>query len=63
MYSFSVTVALLTFFAFQGVNAGLGDTGSSNIAMYWGQNSYGKTSGDLAQHDLAYYCKSTLFPF
>lgn len=61
MYSTTATLALLTFFAFEGVYAALGDTSSSKIAVYWGQNSYGHASGDFAQHDLAYYCKSTLF--
>ncbi|KAJ6116165.1 class III chitinase [Penicillium sp. IBT 18751x] len=59
MYLITATVALLALFAFQGVYAALTDAGSSKIAVYWGQNSYGDASGDLAQHDLAYYCKNS----
>ncbi|GME30747.1 putative class III protein [Neofusicoccum parvum] len=38
------------------VQAGFDNTSSSNIAVYWGQNSYGQGTGDLAQQRLAYYC-------
>ncbi|KAH8174676.1 glycosyl hydrolases family 18 domain-containing protein [Sarocladium implicatum] len=32
---------------------------TDNIAVYWGQNSYGKGSGELAQQRLAHYCANT----
>jgi chitinase len=32
---------------------------SSNVAVYWGQNSYGQGTGDLAQQRLADYCADT----
>lgn len=34
-------------------------TSSSNIALYWGQNSYNQASGDYEQQNLAYYCEHT----
>ncbi|KAJ5657843.1 class III chitinase [Penicillium longicatenatum] len=55
MYSANTAAALVALFAFQGVHAALDVTSSSNVAVYWGQNSYGQASGDLAQQDLAYY--------
>ncbi|KAI1956439.1 Chitinase 2 [Ophidiomyces ophidiicola] len=34
------------------------DSGSSNnLALYWGQNSFGRGSGELAQQRLGYYCE------
>ncbi|OJJ48503.1 hypothetical protein ASPZODRAFT_1611365 [Penicilliopsis zonata CBS 506.65] len=41
------------------VQAKLDITSPSNVAVYWGQNSYGKGTGDLAQQPLAYYCQNT----
>ncbi|XTI83501.1 glycoside hydrolase family 18 protein [Cenococcum geophilum] len=41
-----------------GVIAGFDANTKSNIAIYWGQNSYGQGSGDLAQQRLSYYCAS-----
>ncbi|POR34717.1 Endochitinase 33 [Tolypocladium paradoxum] len=36
------------------------DPGSQkNIAVYWGQNSFGKGSGPDIQQNLAYYCENT----
>ncbi|KAI5361241.1 Putative glycoside hydrolase family 18, catalytic domain, glycosyl hydrolase family 18 (GH18) active [Septoria linicola] len=32
---------------------------SSNVAAYWGQNSYGQSTGPLAQQNLATYCADT----
>lgn len=34
-------------------------SGNKNIAVYWGQNSYGASSGSLEQQDLATYCSNT----
>ncbi|KAJ5523339.1 hypothetical protein N7513_012883 [Penicillium frequentans] len=59
MYSVNTAAALVALCAFQGVRAALDVTSSSNVAIYWGQNSYGESSGDLAQQDLAYYCESS----
>ena len=50
--------ALLAFLTFQHVHAALDVTSTSNVAVYWGQNSHGDLSGDLAQQNLAYYCRS-----
>jgi chitinase len=55
-FLFSFTAALA---ALQGVRAGFDPSSSSNIAVYWGQNSYGQGSGSLAQQNLAYYCQNT----
>ncbi|PLB39505.1 glycoside hydrolase family 18 protein [Aspergillus candidus] len=40
----------------QGVHAGLNLGAKNNLVVYWGQNSYGQSSGDLSQHRLSYYC-------
>ncbi|OCL09633.1 glycoside hydrolase family 18 protein [Glonium stellatum] len=42
-----------------GVIASFNANSSNNIAVYWGQNSYGQGSGDLAQQRLSYYCANT----
>ncbi|KAH8702156.1 putative class III chitinase [Talaromyces proteolyticus] len=39
-----------------GAQAKLDTSSSNNVAVYWGQNSYGASSGDLEQQDLAHYC-------
>lgn len=40
--------------------AGFDSSSSSNIAIYWGQNSYGATTGSSnTQQRLSYYCSST----
>ncbi|OCK83685.1 glycoside hydrolase family 18 protein [Lepidopterella palustris CBS 459.81] len=39
-----------------GVTAGFDVNSNTNIAIYWGQNSYGQGTGDLAQQRLSYYC-------
>ncbi|KAM3076073.1 Chitinase 2 [Clarireedia jacksonii] len=36
--------------------AGFSSSSSSNVAVYWGQNSYGQSSGSLVQQRLSYYC-------
>ncbi|KAJ5875045.1 class III chitinase [Penicillium subrubescens] len=41
------------------VYAGFDPSSSSNIAVYWGQNSYGQGSGSFVQRNLAYYCSNT----
>ncbi|KAJ5899708.1 class III chitinase [Penicillium taxi] len=41
------------------VHAGFDPTSSSNIAVYWGQNSFNQAKGSLAQQRLAYYCSNT----
>ncbi|KAJ5604935.1 class III chitinase [Penicillium lagena] len=41
------------------VRAGFNPSSSSNVAVYWGQNSYDQGSGSLAQQNLAYYCSNT----
>ncbi|KAG9236981.1 glycoside hydrolase family 18 protein [Amylocarpus encephaloides] len=37
-------------------DAGFNPAPSSNIAVYWGQNSYGQGTGPLVQQRLSYYC-------
>ncbi|KAJ5938331.1 class III chitinase [Penicillium verhagenii] len=59
MYPLRTAAALTAFFTLQGVYAALDVSSSSNIAIYWGQNSYGDSSGSLAQQNLAYYCKNS----
>jgi chitinase len=41
-----------------GAQAALDVSSSTNVAVYWGQNSYNAASGDLEQHNLAYYCQN-----
>ncbi|KAI9730048.1 MAG: hypothetical protein M1818_008317 [Claussenomyces sp. TS43310] len=60
MTSIISTVLLAALLApIRSVYAGLDPTSSSNVAVYWGQNSYGSSSGNLEQQNLAYYCAST----
>ncbi|KAK2749372.1 hypothetical protein FQN57_006304 [Myotisia sp. PD_48] len=50
-------VSLGAFFSLPGIAyAGWDPARSNNIALYWGQNSYGKGTGDLAQQRLSHYC-------
>ncbi|KAA8641926.1 glycoside hydrolase family 18 protein [Aspergillus tanneri] len=39
-----------------GVQAGFDPGSSNNVAVYWGQNSYGKSTGEYVQKRLEYYC-------
>jgi len=39
--------------------AGFSSGSSSNVAVYWGQNSYGQGTGSLAQQRLSYYCSNS----
>ncbi|GES63293.1 class III chitinase [Aspergillus terreus] len=41
------------------VSAAFDSSSSSNIAVYWGQNSYGQGTGAFVQRNLAYYCSNT----
>ncbi|TEY38803.1 hypothetical protein BOTCAL_0474g00070 [Botryotinia calthae] len=41
------------------VMAGFNPTSQSNVAVYWGQNSYGQGSGAYVQQRLSYYCQNT----
>lgn len=38
--------------------AGFNPASGTNVAVYWGQNSYNQGSGSLAQQRLGYYCDS-----
>ncbi|KAH9224351.1 glycoside hydrolase superfamily [Leptodontidium sp. 2 PMI_412] len=40
------------------VRAGFDPLSLNNVAVYWGQNSYGAASGPLTQQRLTHYCKS-----
>ena len=54
----SSNIVLLAIFLVceQGVFAGFNPSSASNLAVYWGQNSYGASSGGLEQQELSYYC-------
>ncbi|KAF7900211.1 uncharacterized protein EAF01_007513 [Botrytis porri] len=39
--------------------AGFDPTSQSNVAVYWGQNSYGQGSGAFVQQRLSHYCQNT----
>lgn len=41
-----------------GAQAKLDTSSTSNVAVYWGQNSYGASSGNLEQQDLGTYCEN-----
>jgi len=41
------------------VIAGFSSSSSSNVAIYWGQNSYDQSSGSLEQQRLSYYCANS----
>ncbi|CZR56054.1 probable CTS1 Endochitinase [Phialocephala subalpina] len=41
--------------------AGFSSSSTTNLAVYWGQNSYGQGTGSLAQQRLSYYCANTQF--
>ncbi|KAH6672159.1 glycoside hydrolase superfamily [Halenospora varia] len=58
---FSPIHALLASAAIYATNcvAGFTSSSSSNIAIYWGQNSINLASGPSAQKRLAYYCANT----
>ncbi|KAJ9207305.1 CAZyme family GH18 [Paecilomyces variotii] len=56
MPSFRNTFAAALLASMQGAYATLDTSSTTNIAVYWGQNSYDQSSGDLAQQPLAYYC-------
>ncbi|KAH8432985.1 glycoside hydrolase family 18 protein [Aspergillus melleus] len=43
----------------QGVHAGLDLNAASNVAVYWGQNSYGQSTGEYVQQRLSYYCQNS----
>ncbi|KDQ09186.1 carbohydrate-binding module family 5 protein [Botryobasidium botryosum FD-172 SS1] len=61
MYSFSAALAVFLFVSpsfFPGTFA-LGDTCNDNLAVYWGQNSYGAAHSDQQnfQRPLSFYCQ------
>ncbi|CAD6443187.1 3a4eb729-0302-4b20-8b14-eb10fdf7ebee [Sclerotinia trifoliorum] len=41
------------------VIAGFNPASQTNVAVYWGQNSYGQGSGAYVQQRLSYYCANT----
>ncbi|PSS15133.1 carbohydrate-binding module family 1 protein [Amorphotheca resinae ATCC 22711] len=43
------------------VFAGFSPSSTGNIAVYWGQNSYGQSSGSLEQQRLSTYCANSQF--
>ncbi|KAI9668130.1 MAG: hypothetical protein M1821_000950 [Bathelium mastoideum] len=45
--------------AFTAAHAAFDLSSGSNVAVYWGQNSYGQGTGNLAQQTLATYCANT----
>ncbi|KJZ79439.1 hypothetical protein HIM_00908 [Hirsutella minnesotensis 3608] len=57
-FASAASLLALTPLALAGFNPG----SSKNIAVYWGQNSYGQGSGPNVQRNLAAYCESILAP-
>ncbi|KAL2207017.1 glycoside hydrolase family 18 protein [Sarocladium strictum] len=56
----SLLVAVVgTMVALPSAMAGFDANANDNIAIYWGQNSYGQGSGQLAQQPLTTYCANT----
>jgi len=55
--TFALAAAVLA--PIQGVFAGFNPNSDTNVAVYWGQNSYGQSSGSLEQQRLSYYCSNT----
>ncbi|KAE8377161.1 glycoside hydrolase superfamily [Aspergillus bertholletiae] len=57
----SKTLALfsLALASFNGAQAALNLDSTNNIAVYWGQNSFGQSTGPYVQQRLAYYCQNT----
>ncbi|OGM47843.1 class III chitinase [Aspergillus bombycis] len=45
--------------SFNGALAALNLDSPSNIAVYWGQNSYGQSTGPYVQQRLSHYCRTT----
>ncbi|KAL1970816.1 hypothetical protein VTN77DRAFT_2650 [Rasamsonia byssochlamydoides] len=59
MSSVKTTIFLSAFLsALRGAQAAWDLSSSSNIAVYWGQNSLGATDGSM-QQNLAYYCQNS----
>lgn len=56
MQAFTLSTALVLLAALEGARAGFSSSSKSNVAVYWGQNSYGQSSGSLEQQNLATYC-------
>lgn len=62
MYSVSVPTLFASLLAFiPSTYAGFSSSSDTNVAIYWGQNSYGQGTGSLAQQRLSYYCANTEF--
>ncbi|KAF7956483.1 hypothetical protein EAE96_003822 [Botrytis aclada] len=60
MPSLSALASLTAIFAsIPSVTAGFDPASQSNVAVYWGQNSYGQGSGANVQQRLSYYCQNT----
>ena len=57
--SFTLTTLLITTSLSRGVVSLLATKTSGNVAVYWGQNSYGNSTGHYAQQRLADYCADT----
>ncbi|KAF7623121.1 hypothetical protein AFCA_010061 [Aspergillus flavus] len=59
--SSSKTVALFTLAlaSFKGALAALRLNSPNNIAVYWGQNSFGQSTGPYVQQRLSHYCRTT----
>ncbi|KAI9036182.1 glycoside hydrolase family 18 protein [Aspergillus affinis] len=55
----ALKVLSIVFPLLQGVRAGLNLNSASNVAVYWGQNSYGQSTGEYVQQRLSYYCQNS----
>ncbi|KAI9760441.1 MAG: hypothetical protein M4579_001634 [Chaenotheca gracillima] len=60
MYSTIAVVSLFAILSATGkVSAGFDASSAQNVAVYWGQNSKGQSTGPDVQQNLAHYCAST----
>ncbi|RHZ65988.1 putative class III chitinase [Aspergillus thermomutatus] len=57
LYKLGLLTSLLA--TFHGALGKLNLNSQSNIAVYWGQNSHGASTGLAAQQRLSYYCQNT----
>ncbi|CAK7202007.1 Chitinase 2 [Sporothrix eucalyptigena] len=62
MLRLSLIAAAVAFVLCKSASAGFTKSSTDNVAVYWGQNSYGQSGGPYAQQRLAYYCSGKAHP-
>ncbi|CAK7238188.1 Chitinase 2 [Sporothrix eucalyptigena] len=62
MLRLSLIAAAVAFDLCKSASAGFTKSSADNVAVYWGQNSYGQSGGPYAQQRLAYYCSGKAYP-